>query len=65
LCISPTPTHAELARRIASQRETVTKQMSQLARMGVIDSSDGLITIADEAYFRAEISNALGFADFQ
>lgn len=65
LCLSPTLTHAELARRIASQREAVTKQMSQLAKMGVIDSSEGLITIADEAYFHAEISNALGFSDFQ
>jgi CRP/FNR family transcriptional regulator, cyclic AMP receptor protein len=61
LCISPMPTHAELARRIASQRETVTKQMSQLAKMGVIDSSRGLIAITDEAYLRSEIRKALGF----
>lgn len=65
LRISPMPTHAELARRIASQRETVTKQMSQLVKMGVIDSSDRLITIADEAYLRAEISKALGGSDAQ
>ena len=65
LRLSPMPTHAELARRIASQRETVTKQMSQLVKMGVIDSSDVLITIADEGYLRAEISKALGASDFQ
>ncbi|CAD5280299.1 conserved hypothetical protein [Bosea sp. 62] len=65
LRISPMPTHAELARKIASQRETVTKQMSQLMKMGIIDSSDGLITIADEAYLRAEISKALGGSDAQ
>lgn len=65
LRISPMPTHAELARRIASQRETVTKQMSQLARMGVVDSSDGAILIADEAYLRSEISKALGAVDYQ
>lgn len=65
LCISPMPTHAELARRIASQRETVTKQMSHLAKIGVIDSSRGLITITDEAYLRSEISKALGFMEWQ
>lgn len=65
LRISPMPTHAELARRIASQRETVTKQMSQLAKMGVVDSADGLITITDEAYLLSEISKSLGFMDDQ
>jgi len=65
LCIAPTPTHAELARQIASQRETVTKQMSQLTKMGVINSSRGFIAIADEAYLRAEIRKDLDFMDDQ
>ena len=65
LRISPMPTHAELARKIASQRETVTKQMSQLAKMGVVDNSDGFITIVDEAYLRSEVSKALGVMDHQ
>jgi len=65
LCISPMPTHAELARRIASQRETVTKQMSQLAKLGVIEQCGNLTAITDEAYLRNEISKSLGFAGFQ
>lgn len=63
LRISPMPTHAELARRIASQRETVTKQMSHLANTGVIENTDGVMTIADEAYLRSEISKSLGAID--
>ena len=65
LRIAPMPTHAELARRIASQRETVTKQMSQLAKMGVVDNSDGFVTIVDEAYLRSEIGKAIGVVDHQ
>lgn len=60
LAISPAPTHSELARRIASQRETVTKQMSQLVKEGVIDGSRDRIRILDEGYFRNEITNVLG-----
>jgi CRP-like cAMP-binding protein len=63
LGISPAPTHAELAQRVASQRETVTKQMSQLAKMGIIDSSRSQIVITDEAYLRTEISKSLGTPD--
>ncbi|MCT4493024.1 Crp/Fnr family transcriptional regulator [Bosea minatitlanensis] len=65
LRIVPAPTHAELARRIASQRETVTKQMSHLVKMGVIDNSAGYIEVADEAYLRSEIGKELGFLDFK
>lgn len=60
LAISPAPTHSELARRIASQRETVTKQMSHLAKEGVIDGSRDRIRILNEGYFRTEITNILG-----
>ncbi|MBD3849518.1 Crp/Fnr family transcriptional regulator [Bosea sp. SSUT16] len=65
LRISPMPTHAEVARRIASQRETVTRHLSQLAKQRVIDSSRGFIVITDEAYLRAEISKALGGIEWQ
>lgn len=63
LRISPMPTHAELARRIASQRETVTKQMSHLANLGAVDNTDGTVTIANEEYLRVEIRKFLGSID--
>lgn len=63
LRISPAPTHAELARRIASQRETVTKQMSALTKFNVIESSRDSITIKDETYLRSEIHKELGSLD--
>lgn len=64
LRISPAPTHAELARRIASQRETVTKQLSVLAKFNVIESSRDSIAIKDETYLRSEINRELGSLDY-
>lgn len=64
LRISPAPTHAELARRIASQRETVTKQLSVLAKFNVIEASRDFIAIKDETYLRSEINRELGSLDY-
>lgn len=63
LRISPVPTHAELARRVASQRETVTKQMSALMKFQVIEYSREFIVIKDEGYLRSEIHKELGSLD--
>jgi len=63
LRISPVPTHAELARRVASQRETVTKQMSTLTKFQVIEYSRDFIAIKDEGYLRSEIHKELGSLD--
>ncbi len=60
LCIAPPPTHAELANSIASQRETVTKQISQLVKAGVIESSRSMIRVLNEDFFRLEITRSLG-----
>lgn len=64
LRISPAPTHAELARRIASQRETVTKQLSVLTKFNVIEASRDFIAIKDETYLRSEINRELGSLDY-
>ena len=43
--ISPPPTHAEIAARISTHREAVTRELKQLERKGVIERNKGLSLI--------------------
>ncbi len=45
--ISPAPTHHELASRISSHREAVSREMSQFAREGLLQKIDGQLEILD------------------
>lgn len=45
--IRPAPTHAELAARIATHREAVTRELNDLARRGVIELKRGAIMVFD------------------
>jgi len=50
--VSPPPTHAELAARISTHREAVTKILNALARDGLIGRSQGAIILSDVAALR-------------
>lgn len=52
LVVSPPPTHAELAARIASHREAVTKMLNGMERDGVIQRSASAITLLDASALR-------------
>src|SRR6516165_3275409 len=56
LVISPPPTHQDLACRVGSQREAVTKELTQLERDGVITRSRAVIRIVREEVLRREIA---------
>lgn len=58
--IAPAPTHLELAKRIASQRETVTKEINSLSRSGIIESARQAIRILKPAELQGEIWRVLG-----
>ncbi len=45
--ISPMPTHAELASRISTHREAVTRELNALARAGVIEQRRTALAIKD------------------
>lgn len=45
--IVPAPTHAELASRISTHREAVSREMSFLAREGIVERRDGGLFIPD------------------
>ena len=57
LIISPPPTHQDLACRIGSQREAVSKELKRLERDGVIMRGRAVICLIREDVLRKEITN--------
>ncbi len=45
--VSPAPTHAEIASRVNTHREAVTREISKLARAGLLERSPGKLIVAD------------------
>jgi CRP/FNR family transcriptional regulator, cyclic AMP receptor protein len=56
LIISPPPTHQDLAVRIGSQREAVSKELKRLERDGVISRSRAVIHLVREDLLRNEMT---------
>jgi CRP-like cAMP-binding protein len=56
--ISPPPTHAELAARVSSHREAVTRELGALERAGLIARRRGAIAVLDEARLRRMVAEA-------
>jgi CRP/FNR family transcriptional regulator, cyclic AMP receptor protein len=45
--IAPAPTHIEIASRVATHREAVTRELNRLARMGLIERASGALVVKD------------------
>jgi CRP-like cAMP-binding protein len=45
--VSPPPTHMEIASRVATHREAVTRELNRLARMGLIERPRGALVVKD------------------
>lgn len=45
--ISSVPTHAEIASRISTHREAVTREINALARSGILERDEGMLVIKD------------------
>jgi CRP/FNR family transcriptional regulator, cyclic AMP receptor protein len=45
--IVPAPTHSEIASRVATHREAVTRELNRLARMGLIERTSGALVVED------------------
>jgi CRP/FNR family cyclic AMP-dependent transcriptional regulator len=56
LIISPPPTHQDLASRIGSQREAVSKELGRLEKDGVITRGRAAILLVQEDQLRREIT---------
>jgi CRP/FNR family transcriptional regulator, cyclic AMP receptor protein len=56
--ISPPPTHAELAARVSSHREAITRELNSLARAGLLDRRRGALVLLDPARLASLIEEA-------
>ena len=54
--VSPPPTHAELAARISSHREAITRELNALARGKLIERRRGAIVLLDAGRLRAMVA---------
>jgi CRP/FNR family transcriptional regulator, cyclic AMP receptor protein len=45
--IAPVPTHVEIASRVATHREAVTRELNRLSRIGVIERESGALVVKD------------------
>jgi CRP-like cAMP-binding protein len=46
-CIAPAPTHTEIASRVSTHREAVTRELARLARIGLIAREKNALVITD------------------
>lgn len=58
--ISPAPTHADIASRVSTHREAVTRELNALTRDGLIERRDGALVIADVARLAQLVETGLG-----
>jgi CRP/FNR family cyclic AMP-dependent transcriptional regulator len=58
--IFPVPTHADIANRISTHREAVTRELSNLSRAGLLERHDGCLIIRDVEKLSTILSDVLG-----
>jgi CRP/FNR family transcriptional regulator, cyclic AMP receptor protein len=56
--ISPPPTHAELAARVSSHREAVTRELNRLMRAGLLGRRRGALLLLDPAHLATIVAEA-------
>jgi len=57
--LSPPPTHAEIASRISTHREAVTRELNELAQAGLIERRRGALVIRDLARLRRMVDRVI------
>ena len=58
--ISPAPTHADIASRVSTTREAVTREMSHLGQIGVIERRSGTLVVCDTAKLTQMVQEVRG-----
>jgi CRP/FNR family transcriptional regulator, cyclic AMP receptor protein len=60
ITLAVAPTHADLAARISTHREAVTRELNRLTKLGIIEKSSGMLTIKDVSRLKAMVQEAAG-----
>jgi CRP-like cAMP-binding protein len=58
--IRPAPTHAELASRVSTHREAVTRELNHLSRDGLVERQAGALAIHDVERLARLVQNVVG-----
>jgi CRP-like cAMP-binding protein len=58
--IAAAPTHSEIASRISTHREAVTREFNRLARMGIIERKGGALIVKDVRRLAAMVHEVTG-----
>jgi CRP-like cAMP-binding protein len=58
--IAPSPTHAEIASRVSTNREAVTRELSSMVRAGILQKETRALVINDVAALHESLAQQLG-----
>ena len=58
--LSPAPTHAEIASRVSTHREAVTRELQRLAQLGLIERKGRSLRITDVARLELMVQEVIG-----
>ena len=58
--LDPAPTHADIASRISTHREAVTRELSRLAKLGLVEQKGRSLTIKDLDRLERMVADASG-----
>jgi CRP-like cAMP-binding protein len=58
--IAPIPTHTDIAQRVSTHREAVTRELSAMARSGLVERRDGALVVPDVARLAHLVQEVLG-----
>jgi len=58
--IAPAPTHVEIANRISTHREAVTRELNRLSRIGIIERRGGTLLVRDVDRLATMVHEATG-----
>ncbi len=59
--IQPAPTHAEIASRISTHREAVTRELGRLSRAGIVVRRSGALVVEDVERLNRLIQDVIGY----
>jgi CRP/FNR family cyclic AMP-dependent transcriptional regulator len=60
IAISPAPTNAEIASRISTHREAVSREIKNLSRIGIVERRDGILWIKDVEWLASMVHEETG-----
>ena len=61
--ISPAPTHADIASRVSTHREAVTRELSELSHAGLVERVSGTLIVRDVRQLQKMVDEVLGNAN--